>query len=119
MAGQTLARVDLLAVNASVNGTPTKLTTAASLEREVGVATVAADVTTSQYFILANQLEVGDDFTMYMVLSNTPSDILTLNNGRIAKGNVFGGDDATSFGLGGSDSDASENLFAIRFDTFT
>jgi hypothetical protein len=103
--------------NASVNGTPTKLTT---VGREgSGVATVAADVTTTQYFILANQLEVGDDFTMYMVLSNTPSDILTLNNGRIAKGNVFGGDDATSFGLGGSESDASENLFAIRFDTFT
>lgn len=103
--------------NASVNGTPTKLTT---VGREgSGVATVAADVTTTQYFILANQLEVGDDFTMYMVLSNTPSDILTLNNGRISKGNVFGGDDATSFGLGGSESDASENLFGIRFDTFT
>ena len=103
--------------NATTNGTPTKLT---AVGREgSGVSTIAADVTTSQYFILGTELLIGDDFTMYMVLSNTPSDILTLNNGRIAKGNVFGSDDGTCFGLSGTTSDASENLFVIRFNTFT
>ena len=103
--------------NATTSGTPTKLTT---VGREgSGVATVAADVDTTQYFILGTELLVGEDFTMYAVLSNTPSDILNLNAGRVTKGNFFGSDDGTSFGFEGLESDASNNLFSIRFNTFT
>ena len=101
----------------TTNGTPTKLTTVGRTGS--GVSTVAADVTTSQYFILGSELLVGDDYTMYAVVSNNPSDILNLQGGRIFKGNLYGGDDGTSFGFNGELSDAAENLFSIRFNTFT
>ena len=102
--------------NATTSGTPVKLTTVGRTGS--GVSTVAASLSSTQYFILANQLEVGNDFTMYMVVSSTPSNILN-NSGKVTKGNIYGGDDGTSFGLGGIDSDAAQGLFSIRFDTFT
>ena len=103
--------------NATTSGTPVKLTTVGRTGS--GVSTVAASLSSTQYFILANQLEVGNDFTMYMVVSNTPSNILNNNSGKVTKGNIYGGDDGTSFGLGGIDSDAAQGLFSIEFDTFT
>jgi hypothetical protein len=101
----------------TTNGTPTKLTTVGRAGS--GVATEAADVTTTQYFILATQLEIKGEFTMYVVLGEVPSNILTYNAGRVMRGNIYGGDDGTSVGFGGGLDDLSNNQFIFRGDTHT
>ena len=102
--------------NATTNGSPTKIT---AVGREgSGLATVAAEVTTSTYFIVSTELFVEGSFTMYMVLSETPSNIITHNGGRVMRGNFFSSDGGTCFGLGGLN-ELAEGKFAIRFDTFT
>ena len=101
----------------TTNGTPTKLTTVGRAGS--GVNTVAADVTSSQYFVIGTELEVAGPFTTYMVLADNPSSIITQKGGRVMKGNIFGGADGTSFGIVGTIEDASQNLFSVRGDTFT
>lgn len=101
----------------TTNGTPTKLT---AVGRDgSGVSTVAAEVTTSQYFIIGTEVVAAGPFTTYMVLADNPASIISQKSGRVMKGNIFGGADGTSFGIVGTLQDASQNLFSVRGDTFT
>jgi len=102
--------------NATTNGSPTKITAVGRTGS--GLSTVAAEVTTSTYFIVSTEFFVEGGFTMYMVLSETPSSIITQKGGRVMRGNFFSSDGGTCFGLGGLN-ELAENKFAIRFDTFT